>query len=80
MDVRLEVHCSTHRCKSVMSDGDDVYCSQCMEAKNDEINSQSQILANKEKEIERLELVVDTLKEIIAGCEDCSAKLAARQL
>lgn len=73
MEANVSIYCSTPRCKEVMSRCDDVYCSKCMDSKTDEIAELEHTLGEREDEISELKLEILNLKNIIAGCDRCTA-------
>ncbi len=37
MGIEISISCSTHRCRSTMSENDEVYCADCMSSAQAEI-------------------------------------------
>jgi predicted RNase H-like nuclease (RuvC/YqgF family) len=87
MGIEISISCSTHRCRSTMSENDEVYCADCMSAAAQETKEKETQLENRDEEISNLETELsqanDTivqLKEIIKACTTCSAILVAKNL
>lgn len=80
MDADVNIKCSSPRCHEVMSGSDDVYCSKCMDVKDDDIRALEDDVARLEAKVHDLEDKNSQLLGIIQGCEACSAHHAAQQL
>ena len=85
--MNIEISCATPRCHSTMSGDDDVYCSSCLNDKDNQVSELEKKVSCLEDDvsardytIEALDLKIADLKEILYNCPTCSAILVAKNL